>query len=232
MSKIQKITLGIATLALCIAIGVAIFGGKITIIERIERAVGGVTNYDTLELKDELSFTNASTTNLRLEQATSTPYFKGQKLYIGSIQMMDSWYNDTGQDLHVSIADAGFNSGTASSSYRISLFATSTGPSTIKRLYDYTTLTEAINGSNSFLIKNFKYATSTTATTTNNLQMLKDGSGSGMITVASSSYMHLLIQQGDLIGSCSAGTYNGTCESATSSNRGIGDFFAHFFYHR
>lgn len=229
MSKIEKFTLGIATLALFIAIiGVAIFSGKtITITEKIIERFGGTTNFDTLELKEELAFTNASTTNLRLEQATSTLYFKGQNLYIPSDERMDSWYNGTGKELHVNMADWGFDSGTASSSIRVNVFATTTGPSLIKRLYDYTALTENINGSNTFLSRNFIYATSTTATTTNNLQMQEQGAGSGMITIPISGYLHFFIQQGDLMAND-----NNSFEPATSTARGIGDFFAHFFYHR
>ncbi len=223
----NKIAIIIATLALVGVFGVAMFGGK-TVIKEI---VGGTTNYDVLEA-DEVAFKTASTTNIRIEYASSTPFVGAKRLYIGSGQRMDSYYNDSGYPLNVFVGAFGFNSGTASSSFRVNLFATTTGPATIASLYSFTALTEAINGSDTFLSRNFIYATSTTATTTNTLALQKVNSGSGMITIPASGYLHFFVQQGDLLGSCTAGGQAGKCESATSTARGFGDMFARVLYIR
>ena|SRR3990167_4528613 len=213
----------IATLIIVGVFGVAMYlGGKVKTL-----SLEGATNFDTVQVSDEVAFTTASSTNIRTEQATSSPAMSVKRLYIGPGLRMDSWYNDTGYSVDVAIAMSGFNSGTASSSIRMSLFATTTGPSKIKSLYSYTTLTEAINGSNTFLMRNFIYATSTTATTTNNQQMLKQGSGSGVVTVPNAGYLHLFVQQGDLLNCATS-----SCETSTSSARGIGDYFARFVYFR
>ena len=55
MSKINKVTLGIATLALVVALGVAIYVGWIKI------PLGGTTNYDSLSLSEDLTVSDAVT---------------------------------------------------------------------------------------------------------------------------------------------------------------------------
>lgn len=65
MSKNEKFTMGIATLALVVAIGVAMFGGGTTTIDRtitnvIEKALGGVTNFDSLTLGEDLVVSGTS----------------------------------------------------------------------------------------------------------------------------------------------------------------------------
>ena len=232
--KKVNIALIIATLALVGVLGVAMFKGSFTKSDEgsPDKSLAGVTDLDTLRLGEdgELGHKSSSSTNVSVAAASSTQdtFLKAGKLYIGSGQRIDSWFNPTGQSIQVFYADAGFNSGTASSSFRIGLFATTTGPSQITRIFDYTALTEAINGANSFLIKNFVYATSTAATTTTSHMALKDGFGSGSITVPASGYLHFLVQQGDLLRCISSGS----CETASSSARGPGDFFARFFYFR
>ena len=219
----EKLSIGLAILALIVALSVAMFGGN-------GSKLGGTTNLDIVQV-DEAAFNNASTTNLLPAFASTTQYsyLKSQKLYLASGQYMDSFYNDTGVVLHVPTAFVGFNDGTASSSIKISLFATTTGPSKIKALYTYTTLTDAINGAGTFLVREYPYATSSTATTTDSLLAQNQGNGKNFIDIPIAGYLHFLVQQGDMLIGCSV---NKTCESATSTNRGIGDYFAQFLYVR
>lgn len=64
MSNIEKIIGGIATLALIVALSVAVFGGGTTVIDRTitktTKTFGGITNFDSLTLGEDLVVTGAS----------------------------------------------------------------------------------------------------------------------------------------------------------------------------
>lgn len=90
---------------------------------------------------------------------------------IGPGVTVSSWQNTTGSTVYVSEGIGGFTSGTASSSLRLALFATTTAPSTITSIDNFTSLTN-VSMKENFLF-NALYATSTTASTTNSLIALK-----------------------------------------------------------
>ena len=138
--------------------------------------------------------------------------------------------NNTGSTIWVDLTTQGWTSGTASSSYRIYIFATTTSASEITRVYDFTAFTEALNGPNTFLIAQ-TYATSTTATTTNNITNFHSGEiGNPVIEVASGDFVHTFIQVGDLTCELGGAVLPGGCENATSTNRGFNPFFRFHYY--
>lgn len=153
---------------------------------------------------------------------------QGIKLQLASAVRIAYWQNTTGTTVHIPIADGGFTSGTASSSFALSLFATSSAPSVIQA-HDYTALVDNFD-INGFLIRKV-YATSTTATTTNSIMGLLDRQGNGLVDVANNGYVYLFLQRGDTACGIDPTKLKG-CENASSTNRGAEGFFGEFLYFR
>lgn len=220
----------VAILIAVVALGVAIFrGGKTT--ERIINSLGGTSIVDIIEV-DEVAFKNASSTNLTTQSASTTPFMALQRLYIPQGSRIEQWANPFSDPITVMLVDVGYNNGTASSSERWNVFATTSPIGVIVPRYDYTALTEAIVGADRFLTRNYIIASSTVATTTNSFALSDINRGSPLIQVPGSGFLYFLRQQGDLLTSCSGGNESGQCESATSTNQGVGDYFARFLYFR
>jgi len=106
---------------------------------------------------------------------------------------------------------------TASSTSKASLFASST--SAIAAVMDFGTLTEGTRD----LLDAITIATSTTGTTTDSATAVAAGKGSGSVTLPSGSCIWGYLQQHAdcTIGNAAAGS----CETATSSNRGFNPVF-------
>lgn len=125
------------------------------------------------------------------------------------------WKNTTGQTQYVDLIDVSTN-GTASSTFNIYAIATS---SALVPLYDFTT--PAATSSN--LINNFSFATSSTATTTSNLDKAFAGK---VVQVLDGSQVNIYVRASD--GVCNPQATK--CETATSTNRGF-DLFWRLHYH-
>ena len=151
---------------------------------------------------------------------------QGIRLDLASGVRIATWQNTTGATAYVPFADAGFTGGTASSSFDIALFATSSAASVIQAL-DFRELNDNYN-INGFLIRT-TYATSSGATTTNSVMAVLDRQGNGIVAVPNNGYIHFFLQDGDA--NC-LGYGTGACETATSTNRGMTGLFAHFLYYR
>lgn len=194
MSKENKISIGIAILALVVAVGVAMFGGK-TIIEK----VGGTLNVSNF---DEIAVNDASEKWEKLE------------LTSGSDQAVF-----TNRESFTQFADFASitTSGTASSSYNLYLVATSTD--SIPNSHDYVELSLS-QTNHRVLFRNIDFATSTTATTTNSIMATKEGKSLGVVPIPSGHSLILYLQQGDLL-RCATGQEAGKCENATSTARGF-----------
>lgn len=179
----------------------------------------GATVGTTAAGADDLSFPGTASTSIGFATAGGL---------IGPRQRVDYWQNTTGATVYV---DSGLygTTGTASSTFNVSMFATTTSPTVLAARYDYTALTEAINGTASFLSLSHAIATSTVATTTNSQMELKMGRGNGVIAVPNNGYLITYLQQLPLGGG--GATCNGaSCEAATSSMRGFSGLFwrAHY----
>ncbi len=141
------------------------------------------------------------------------------------------WYNDTGSPVYVTPAVQGWSSGTASTSLRVAMYATTTQPTTTAAVLDYATPTDAIVGPSALLF-NQLYATSSTATTTNSAMATKAGTSNGAVTVPVGGYLVVLLQNASGVSNAPNPLCNGaTCETATSTKRGISTFFwrGHYF---
>ena len=119
------------------------------------------------------------------------------------------WYNNTGKVQYVDYLEASPD-GTASSTYKIFAYSTSTAYAT---LYDITA-TPANNATTRIAISGFNYATSSTATSTSNLDLSVAGK---VLRVADGGRVQFLLRGVDS-GCASQG---GACETATSTNRGF-----------
>ena len=123
---------------------------------------------------------------------------------IGPKQNQASWRNTSGQTVYLDYAEVSTD-GTASSSYKFYVYASSTKVSTA---YDFT----APGSAGKVAINGFTIATSSAATTTTNV-----ANGAGQtVQVPNGSYVNIVMQS--VNGSGCNGT---TCETATSTNRGF-----------
>lgn len=126
--------------------------------------------------------------------------------------------NTSGKDVIIDYGEVNvLTSQTASTSYRVHIFATTS--SSIVASTDYTALAE---GRRSLI--GVTLATSTTATTTNSVSSAIIGRGNGAVLVASDSYVFGYIQNLPLEGGGPLCT-GAACETATSSNRGFNPVF-------
>ena len=192
MSKENKISIGIAILALVVAVGVAMFGGK-TIIRNIAGGTNLTSNFDEIAVNDASEKWERLELTSGVDQAvfTNRESFT-QYAYFASIT----------------------TSGTASSSYDIYLVATTT--SSIPDSHDFVALNlSQVN--NRVLFRDLSFATSTTATTTNSIMATAEARSLGVVPIPSGQSMILYMQQGDLQRNCGTGV----CESATSTSRGF-----------
>lgn len=124
-----------------------------------------------------------------------------------------AWQNTTNGIVLANDAAYGF-SGTASSSFRFVLMATTTNPANF-------VTSQAFSAANSYatstLIAGTTYATSTVASTT------PARAGNGVIAISPGAWLVFFVQRGDT--NCvNLPTVNG-CEAATSTNRGIVPFW-------
>lgn len=125
-----------------------------------------------------------------------------------------TWRNTFPNEVYCS--NATFSSGgTASTTYHFNLYATSTNG--LAAAHNYTLLTDAIIGANARLIRNWQVATSTTATTTSTAKL---ESWENFVVVGSGNYLVGTIQNLPT-GGGGAGCNGATCETATSTNRGV-----------
>lgn len=120
------------------------------------------------------------------------------------------WKNTTGQKVWVDYAEISTD-GTASSTYKIFGFATSTAYNAA--LYDFTA--PAMNATTWIAISSFQFATSSAATTTTNIDRAAAGK---TVPVANGSYFIFNLMNVD---SGCASQSSGVCETATSSKRGF-----------
>ena len=184
----------------------------------------GVSADTTLPVAGELrgttlTTTGASTLTLELTLGSTTIQYIGGALASGSDQTCYS--NATGGDIYVDDVLFGIPSaGTASSSYKGSVFATTT--STINDSMDFGTLSATSSG----LIVNHVFATSTTATTTSSSYSETNSEGNEAILVRTTENVCVYLQADHDVGCTDA-----LCESATSTNRGFDPFFE-FRYRR
>lgn len=120
-----------------------------------------------------------------------------------------SWVNNTGEVQYVDYVEMSPNN-TASSTFKLFAYSTTTAYSV---LYDITA-TPANNSTTKIVINGFNYATSSTATTTSNMDLTTAGK---TLRVADGARIQFLLRGVDL-GCVSQG---GFCETATSTNRGF-----------
>ena len=220
----------IATLALIVALGVAIYvqsslstlsnnlqkiiSQANTLIEKASaKEVGGISNLDELVLSGALT-TASSTVQNQMTLASSTEKYVGNTFAAGA--QFGFWYNDTGRIAYADMGMFGWETGTASSSFRIAMFATTTNPNSFVTSQAFT----AQNGTAGLnLVGATTFATSSTATTTNSYTT----NGTGIVPIANGAYLVTYLQRGDA--SCiNLPTLNG-CEAATSTNRGFNPFW-------
>lgn len=231
MSK-EKLTLGIATLALIVALGVAIFGGK-TIVEKVNN-LAGVTSYD------EVGSNDVATGKVRLTSSSTATGLPVHRL---------SWLNETGRNVLVPAPLMNFRTtGTASSSGRwiVGTSSTSGLDGALVPDYDMPTTTPfdlrfPAGRSGVFL------GTSTNATTTSLTEAVLDAidkttgnystsfastTAANTILVRNGEYLQAVLQPGDIDGGVGAGgstrcsswpstaalTGLNPCELATSTN--------------
>ena len=164
------------------------------------------------------TFAEGLVSSKEMQLGTAVENYVGDTVAAGATYGV--WYNDRGVQVFADNAIMGFT-GTASSSLRFSLFATTTNPANFVTSQAFT----AANGTAGLqLIAPTTYATSTTATTTNSII----AKATGVVPIPSASYLVFYVQRGDA--SCvNLPTLNG-CEAATSTNRGITPFWkVHLF---
>lgn len=125
--------------------------------------------------------------------------------------------NRTGRDVYADFGSVDVVTGeTASSTYKISLFATTT--TSVASSMDFSSLAEGKRA----LIQSLAIATSTTASSTSSVYAAARGasSGNGSIVIPDGSSLMVYLQQDTTAGSITCAR-NGACETATSSNRGF-----------
>ena len=145
-----------------------------------------------------------------------TTKWVGGALPVRSDEMV-VYTNRTGRDVYADFASVDVITGeTASSTYKISLFATTT--TSIASSMDFGTLAEGKRA----LIQSLAIATSTTASSTSSVYAAARGasSGNGSVVIPDGSSLLMYLQQDTTAGSITCAR-NGACETATSSNRGF-----------
>lgn len=193
MTSKEKVIVG-AGIILALVLGWIGLGGGTTVINQTsspDSSIRGVTNYDALALGD------------------TVVHLKELNLAAGEDEA--TWTNNTGATQFIDFQTI-TTSGTASSSFKISGFATSTA--TIPNSQDFSALSEGARG----LIRSITIATSSAATTTNSYMAMLGGSGNGVVAVPQGWTFKLYLQEGDTACKTSGG---GACEAATSTNRGF-----------
>lgn len=140
-----------------------------------------------------------------------TDILKTVKLTVGAGDDQVSLRNTTGRTWYVSDGETGFTSGTASSTFRMSIVSTTTSPIADGR--DYSAATP-LAGNN--LLMTGLFATSTTATTSNSFK----ATGTGLVKVADGDYLICYVNR-----DTACVTNGGYCEQATSTNRGVTNFY-------
>lgn len=221
--KINIIFATLITIGLLGVLSVAMFGGGEKIItERIVERLAGVTGLDTLELENLVFEAESGVSRLVVDGVHADLPQGGDQI---------AWTNNTGRavlvrDLQLSLL------GTATSSYRIDIIATTT--SVIGDNFDFTNsgsgLLTVTTAGDTFFIRDFGIATSTafgavgTTTSAALLQSdLADDSHPTQIVNAGDSVILKLSMISDYT------TGDDRVESATSTNRGI-EVFMRFFY--
>lgn len=206
------------TYGLLITFVISIFGlftpaGK-TIVQQLGASLtpSGPVHYQTE------TFSQGLISSTESQFGTAVTNYVGDNLATGATYGV--WYNNTGTQVFAHDGIMGFT-GTASSSYRFALFATTTNPANFVTSQAFT----AANGTAGLsLIAPTTYATSTTATTTNSVI----AKATGVVPVPSASYLVFYVQKGDQ--SCASLPAVNGCEAATSTNRGIIPFWkVHLF---
>jgi len=199
MTKIEKVIGGIAVFAVILAL-VGLVGGNqpvSKVIERvIERPLSGVSDFDELALQDA-----------GVEDAVIDYH----QFVLGSGVTSDVWTNRTGTDVFVDYGSL-ITSGTASTSYRVFMFATTS--TSVASTNDFTLISAALNTD---IIRAWPLATSTTATTTDTVYAINDGINDGMPTRIRNGQSVIVYLQSTFFGPCSGSV----CETATSTNRGF-----------
>lgn len=224
MSKIEKITLGIATLALVIALSVAMFGrGKITTIIEKGLNLSGVTNFDIIDV-DEAVIRDTAEGWISGSIAEGSTYSCEQLVSPvegGAARTSAVWIYE---------ADMGIPFGAvASSSYTMTLFATSS--SSVPPGYDFTTTNQ--ESASTTIIARTVYATGTTATTTSLWSLAMENIGVNLnrpVMAFATDYVCAFVQ----INTTQSGAGRNTTEPATSTNAfsSSNQPFYHIKYHR
>ena len=125
--------------------------------------------------------------------------------------------NRTGHDVFADFGAADILTGqTASSTFKASLFSTTSSSSAVPAWADFGTLAEGKRA----LIQAVEYATSSTATSTNSVLSAAQSKGSGSVLVPDGATLFGYIQQ-TYANLCTGSL----CETATSSNRGFNPQF-------
>src|SRR3990167_6265021 len=170
MSKL--IPVGIATLALLVALCVAIFGGGV-----IEMPAGGSTGFGQIRFLDrDNSSVNSGDTVYDIE--------RGQ---LSAGEDLDIIVNNSGITKFYDLASLRTTAST-SANYRISVFA-STTQFTINDRNDYLTLGNELTGSDAanrqWLLRNHAWATSTAVASTTSMFAVANVQGDGIAAVPS-----------------------------------------------
>lgn len=129
--------------------------------------------------------------------------------------------NRSGHDVFILNASADIRTGsTASSTSKVSVFATTSSATAVPVWADFGTLAEGKRA----MIQAVGIATSSTATTTNSVLAAVQAKGVGSVLVPHGSTVFGFLQQ-DTTGCSIAGAAAGVCETATSTNRGFNPWF-------
>ena len=193
--KTSQIVVAVVLLIVGLFVGKLFFGGSQSTSTQTETTPkpGGITSYDDLGLGPRIQD------------------YQGGEMAAGDNE--DFWTNDTGNTVFFDKSVV-TTSGTASSSYRLYQFASSS-PTVPSGNY-YSALTEGNSRIGNALIGGIVIATSTAATSTNSTMASIVGKGAGVIAVPAGWSLITYYQQVD---SASCG---GVCEPATSTNNGLG----------
>lgn len=125
--------------------------------------------------------------------------------------------NTTGHDVYADFGAADVLTGqTSSSTFMVSLFATTSSSSAVPAWADFGTLAEGARA----LINAVALATSTTATSTNSVLAVAQAKGAGAVVVPNGATLFGYIQQ-----TYATKCTGATCETASSTNRGFNPQF-------
>lgn len=139
---------------------------------------------------------------------------------LGTSQNIDYWTNKTGRTVLIEGTDViqqagtgGSSKGYASSTMRISVFATTT----ISNINPYVSPKVSSSTMSNFLIDNVRVATSSPVNYVWNGDIGGGTNATGTIAVPDGSSVVIFLQQGDYQANCTGSV----CEAATSTNRGF-----------